>query len=132
MAYIESELTRLRQGSSETALAGTGNTSSGEAMLNTSRVRFPQRQPATLGKLHEIDLGPDARLTNIAKTEAAKKKMEASEDEDPTGGTTKVRLGKDGKPWRGRKARTSDDLKRDKLVEEVLRETRRKMTSVSC
>ncbi len=37
----------------------------------------------------------------------------------------KPKLGKDGKPWRGRKRRTSDDIKRDKLVEEVLRESRR-------
>ncbi|KAI9786789.1 MAG: hypothetical protein M1816_007796 [Peltula sp. TS41687] len=126
MAYIDCELERLRQGSAETGSPGTGATSAGDqAMANASRVGFPQRQPATLGKLHEIDLGPDARLTNIAKTEAAKKKMEAGEDEDGVGGTTtKVRLGKDGKPWRGRRVRTSDDLKRDKLVEEVLRESK--------
>lgn len=100
-------------------------------MVQTSRVKFPQRQPATLGKLHEIDLGPNAKLSNIAKTEAVKKKIEGGDDEDPSGGTTKVRLGKDGKPWRGRRARTSDDLKRDKLVEEVLRETRRKTCFLS-
>jgi len=31
-------------------------------------------------------------------------------------------LGPDGKPWRGRKRRGSDDVKRDKMVEDVLRE----------
>lgn len=39
----------------------------------------------------------------------------------------KVRLGPDGKPWRGgrRKRRGSDDIARDKLVEELLHENRR-------
>ncbi|KAI9904927.1 hypothetical protein N3K66_001456 [Trichothecium roseum] len=36
----------------------------------------------------------------------------------------KVRLGPDGKPWRGRKRRASDDVKRDQLVEEFLHENR--------
>ena len=35
-----------------------------------------------------------------------------------------MRLGRDGKPWRGRKRRGSDDVKRDKMVEDVLRENR--------
>ena len=38
----------------------------------------------------------------------------------------KVPLKRNGKPWRGRRRRNSDDIKRDKLVEEVMRETRRK------
>jgi hypothetical protein len=38
----------------------------------------------------------------------------------------KQRLGPDGKPWRGRKRRASDDVKRDQLVEEFLHENRRK------
>ncbi|KAL8742722.1 MAG: hypothetical protein Q9184_008209, partial [Pyrenodesmia sp. 2 TL-2023] len=79
--------------------------------------------PAALGKLHEIDLGLDATLRNIARTEAAKKRLEGGEPEveEPTG---KVRLRRDGKPWRGRKRRNSDDVKRDKLVEEVMKESR--------
>lgn len=40
----------------------------------------------------------------------------------------KVPLKRNGKPWRGRRRRNSDDIKRDKLVEEVMRETRRKST----
>ncbi|KAL8719394.1 MAG: hypothetical protein Q9225_003599 [Loekoesia sp. 1 TL-2023] len=81
------------------------------------------RQPAALGKLQEIDLGLDATLRNIARTEAAKKRLEGGEPEfeEVTG---KVRLRRDGKPWRGRRRRNSDDVKRDKLVEEVMKESR--------
>jgi hypothetical protein len=35
-----------------------------------------------------------------------------------------VRLGKDGKPWRPRNRRGSDDIKRDQLVEQFLHENR--------
>ncbi|KAL9596259.1 MAG: hypothetical protein Q9219_005920 [cf. Caloplaca sp. 3 TL-2023] len=80
------------------------------------------RQPAALGKLHEIDLGLEATLKNIARTEAAKKRLEGGELEvEETGG--KVRLRRDGKPWR-RRRRNSDDVKRDKIVEEIMKESR--------
>ena len=126
MAYIDTELAKLRQGTSELALSNSGTTfAEDEAMLRTTEHGYLNRQPATLGKLHEIDLGPDAKLRNIAKTEAAKRRIETGDDGDVAEGTLKPRLGKNGKPWRGRKPRTSDDLKRDKLVEEVLRESKR-------
>lgn len=35
-----------------------------------------------------------------------------------------MRLGRDGKPWRGRKRRNSEDLRRDAAVEAVLKEAR--------
>jgi len=87
-----------------------------------------QRQPAALGKLLEIDLGDEARSKNVMRTEQARRRLDGEEieDEDKPGKPGKVRLGRDGKPWRGRKRRGSDDVKRDKLVEEVLRENRRK------
>lgn len=83
------------------------------------------RQPAALGKLLEIDLGPDATLNNIARTAAAQRRLEGGEVELEEG-AQKPRLRKDGKPWRGRRRRNSEDIKRDRLVEEVLRESRRK------
>jgi hypothetical protein len=45
----------------------------------------------------------------------------------PAERSKKIRLGPDGKPWRGgrRKRRGSDDIARDKLVEELLHENRR-------
>lgn len=100
-------------------LAAATENSTGEAQR--------QRQPAGLGKLQEIDLGPDATAQNIARTEAATKMFGAfgertqSQEAEKSG---KVRMGRDGKPWRGRKRRNSEDIKRDRLVEEVLRESR--------
>ncbi|KAI4100279.1 MAG: hypothetical protein L6R37_005565 [Teloschistes peruensis] len=81
------------------------------------------RQPAALGKLHEIDLGQDATLRNIARTEAARRRLETGEVEIEES-TGKIRRRRDGKPWRGRKRRTSVDVKRDKLVEEIMKESR--------
>lgn len=76
------------------------------------------RQPAALGRLHEVDLGPDATARNIALTEAAQRRLDGEPEEDE-----KPRLRRDGKPFR-RKRRTSTDVKRDKLVEEVMRESK--------
>ena len=124
MAYIDSELARRRQtqqtSSHDQNLEGFGGLSASGTIDAAV-----QRQPAALGKLHEIDLGPDATLTNIARTEAAKRRLEdgTPEVEEYSG---KVRLGRDGKPRRSRKRRNSDDIKRDKLVEEILKESKRK------
>ena len=82
-----------------------------------------ERQPAALGKLHEVDLGPDATLRNIALTEAAQRKLGGVEPELDSQ-TGKIRLRRDGKPYGWRKRRNSDAIKRDKLVEEVMRESR--------
>lgn len=124
MAYIDSELARRRQtqhtSSHDPNIEGFGGLSASGTIDAAV-----QRQPAALGKLHEIDLGPDATLTNIARTEAAKRRLEdgTPEVEEYSG---KVRLGRDGKPRRSRKRRNSDDIKRDKLVEEILKESKRK------
>lgn len=81
------------------------------------------------GKLMEIDLGDEARSRNEAMTDRARRKLqgEAVEDEEQAARPKKVRLGRDGKPWRPRNRRGSDAVKRDQLVEEILRETRRKL-----
>lgn len=82
-----------------------------------------QRQPAALGKLQEVDLGPDATSLNVSRTEAAKRRLQGGHPE-PEEVPGKVRLGKDGKPRRPRRRRNSGDIQRDKLVEEVLRENK--------
>ncbi|KAL9116673.1 MAG: hypothetical protein Q9187_006803 [Circinaria calcarea] len=56
-------------------------------------------------------------------TEAARRRLEGAPD-DIEEGTGKIRLRRDGKPWRGRRRRNSQDVKRDQLVEEVMRESR--------
>ncbi|KAI4598587.1 hypothetical protein KJ359_003000 [Pestalotiopsis sp. 9143b] len=78
-----------------------------------------------LSKLQEIDLGDEVRSRNEAMTERARRMLqgEAVEDEQAAR-PKKVRLGRDGKPWRPRNRRNSDAIKRDQLVEEILRESR--------
>lgn len=74
------------------------------------------------GHLLEIDLGDDVRDRNVARTERI---TQGGHEDVPQGRRAKKpRLGRDGKPWRPRNRRGSDALKRDQLVEEVLRETR--------
>lgn len=132
MAYIDSELAKRRQGHAGANQQTHGHGShEGATPGGLSKDGLPQRQPAALGKLHEIDLGPDATLRNIARTEAAKRRLEAGEGAEKEEGVPKVRLRKDGKPWRGRRRRNSEDVKRDKLVEEVLRESRRTLRPIT-
>lgn len=133
MAYIDSELAKRRldiippTGASEDAATGVhASDSSPSGKAQTSKPL--ERQPAALGKLLEIDLGNEARDRNVVRTEQARRRLDGEDIEDdsaPEGKNKKVRLGRDGKPWRERKRRTSEDIRRDKLVEEVLRENRR-------
>jgi hypothetical protein len=82
------------------------------------------KQPAGAGKLHEIDLGPDATRLNILKTQAAAARINdqgvyVQEPEPPPGGRkAKFRRGR-------RQRRTSEDLQRDSLVETILAEAKR-------
>lgn len=128
MAYIDSELAKRRQGQGPSAQK-IDSGDSDEDSFDDSLEDIPadlarHRQPAALGKLHEIDLGQDATLRNIARTEAARRRLETGEVEIEES-TGKIRRRRDGKPWRGRKRRTSVDVKRDKLVEEIMKESRR-------
>lgn len=76
----------------------------------------------------EIDLGPSARETNEQLTDRAKRRLEGENIPDDSlthQKPAKPRLGRDGKPFRSkRKRRGSDDIARDKLVEDVLRDNR--------
>ncbi|KAL8685457.1 MAG: hypothetical protein Q9218_007748 [Villophora microphyllina] len=123
MAYIDSELAKRRQGQERPAHTSNGRDSDEDSLDDLPADLAKHRQPAALGKLHEIDLGQDATLRNIARTEAARKRLETGEAEVEES-TGKVRLRRDGKPWRGRKRRTSVDVKRDKLVEDIMKESR--------
>ncbi|KXH28680.1 hypothetical protein CSIM01_08301 [Colletotrichum simmondsii] len=86
----------------------------------------PKNHPIMQGKLMEVDLGDEVRARNQAMTEKAARRLLGEAVDDDTGGrrAKKPRLGRDGKPWRPRNRRTSDDIKRDQLVEEILRENR--------
>lgn len=134
MAYIDSELAKRRLNAMSSAVTSEdvvnrahGQKSSSAETMKTSKSL--EKQPATLGKLLEIDLGNEARDRNVVRTEQARRRLDGEDVEDesaPEGKSKKPRLGRDGKPWRERKRRTSEDIRRDKLVEEVLRENRRK------
>lgn len=122
MAYIDSELAKRRQGQIASTQTANGKVVD-DLEENPITDYSVHRQPAALGKLHEIDLGPDAKARNIAATEAAKRKLEGRQEEvEQVSG--KVRLNRNGKPWRPRRRRNSQDVKRDQLVEQVLRESR--------
>lgn len=101
----------------------------GRATRNESTTdKGEQKHTALTGKLFEVDLGDEVRNRNAAMTDRARRKLQglAVEDEESAERPRKVRLGRDGKPWRPRNRRNSDDIKRDQLVEEILRENRRK------
>ncbi|PWY69174.1 hypothetical protein BO94DRAFT_527309 [Aspergillus sclerotioniger CBS 115572] len=129
MAYIESEMAKRHRRNMSAEVATVDTPQKPEPDTTTlSSTDLPQREPASLGKLHEIDLGHEAKLQNIARTEAATRRLAGDDDQiliagqessskmDPGGG--------DHRPWRNQKRRTSEDIERDRLVEEVLRESK--------
>src|SRR5271156_676445 len=136
MAYIDSEMAKRRLGQnlpSSTTSNDRVPTSESDSEGNedsSGDKRLAQRNPASLGKIHEIDLGADASLRNAERTETAIRRAQNGEplpdpDEKPRK-PRKPRIGRDGKPMkpRLRKGRNSEDIKRDQLVEQVLRESR--------
>lgn len=119
MAYIDSELARQRQ-------VKNPDPSSVETQTTSSnRDESTPQQAISLGKIQEIDLGDESRHRNASLMDEARRRA-AGEDvqESRTKERTKSRLGPDGKPWRNRKRRASDDIKRDSIVDQVLRENK--------
>ena len=113
--YIESRL------SSRPAPTGTSLTrerSGAGAAHDTAQGPPRPDQAATRGRLMEVDL--DAQASSRAPPQGRDLSGRA-------GGAKRMRMGKDGKPWRPRNRRGSDDVKRDQLVEEFLRENRREL-----
>jgi hypothetical protein len=127
MAFIDSEMAKRYQHESKADNSGSNQPTQAEVAGGLSVSGHQTREPASLGKLHEIDLGEEATLRNIARTEAATRQM-AEKGESPTSvdhATSETgRPGPDGKSWRNRKQRTEADIARDRLVEEVLRESK--------
>lgn len=96
MEYIESELARRQnrtQKNDENSAASRFSQSDANDSFTNA---FSKREPATLGKLHEIDLGQETKLQNIARTEAATRRM-AGESPDAV-----EEVGK-SKSWRNRR-----------------------------
>ncbi|KAK0672845.1 hepatocellular carcinoma-associated antigen 59-domain-containing protein [Cercophora samala] len=131
--YVESALARRKRQAAELAAqqegleAGASSANATDSDPGTFPLYRPQvdSQRALQGKLMEIDLGDEARARNIEMTERARKRLQGQIDEEEENGSRrKTRLGPDGKPWRGRRRRGSDDIKRDQLVEEFLSENK--------
>lgn len=90
-------------------------------------------RPTLQGRLQEVDLGEEVRMRNAAMTEQARRRLAGEAvDEDSDDPRKRVRIGKDGKPWRSRKRRASDAIKRDQMVEELMRENRCMAPFLSC
>lgn len=134
MDYIETEMARRHRRDMPTDTSDTGTPVMDETLDGgpaASSSNFARREPATIGKLHEIDLGQETKLHNIARTEAATRRLTGNDaiapvEEDTAESTTAE---KDGKQWRSRKRRNSKDIERDRLVEEVLQESKCKCSS---
>lgn len=83
------------------------------------------RLAAGMGKLQEVDLGPEAFERNMAKIEEARKRGEGyTPDTRAKAGDSKDQQ-KPGKRRRWQKRRNSEDLRRDMAVEAVLKEAKR-------
>ncbi|KAI0600162.1 hypothetical protein F4775DRAFT_93624 [Biscogniauxia sp. FL1348] len=133
--YIEAELAK-RHSAETAAKAALQRQSSSQSDANATSsagaagLKLPDKNRALLGKLMEVDLGEESRSRNLARTDRAWRKLrgeavdEEEEEDGAAASSKKVRLGKDGKPWRPRNRRNSDDIRRDQLVEELLRENR--------
>lgn len=127
MAYIDSQMAQRYNRSPHPDNRETPQPTIPESSGVNPTSGKPEPVPASLGKLHEIDLGQEAKLRNIARTEAATRRLAGDEDEVASGeghAPTKP-AGPNDKQWRHRKRRTSADIERDRLVEEVLRESKR-------
>ncbi|KNG85535.1 hypothetical protein ANOM_005849 [Aspergillus nomiae NRRL 13137] len=133
MAYIETEMAKRHR---HTFPADDPDRSLvGETGAARPATDPPQREPASLGKLHEIDLGQETKLQNIARTEAATRKLAGDDEYEHLKHDDSLfkaaPVGKDERLWRRQKRRTSEDIERDRLVEEVLRESKRKLFNTS-
>ncbi|KAI0139656.1 hypothetical protein BJ166DRAFT_473473 [Pestalotiopsis sp. NC0098] len=124
MEFIESEIAKRKSAASPDHGASPAPSSEAATGAVNKKPEHPKHVPLQ-SKLQEIDLGDEVRSRNEAMTERARRMLqgEAVEDEQAAR-PKKVRLGRDGKPWRPRNRRNSDDIKRDQLVEEILRESR--------
>jgi len=133
--YIESEMAKRKRLAAAAAARQDDNPDDthGKAVALKFDPTLPaagvpvESQRVLQGRLMEIDLGEEESARTATMTERARKRLQGEEirDEEENDQPKKVRLGPDGKPWRARNRRGSDDIKRDQLVEEFLHENKR-------
>ncbi|KAI9654017.1 MAG: hypothetical protein M1831_005534 [Alyxoria varia] len=129
--FIDSAMARLRYAGTnphaeqDMCSSGRNGTAEGSEGGTSSRAKPQQKQPASLGRIQEIDLGPDAALRNVEMTEETVQRLRNGEPLLQAEQPRKPRLGKDGKPRRYKKnRRNSDDIRRDEIVDAMFRENR--------
>ncbi|PSR76884.1 hypothetical protein BD289DRAFT_378375 [Coniella lustricola] len=125
--YIESELARRHAAdkANDASTTQTPESSKAEPIAGLNTTKKVEDRPTMGGRLQEIDLGQEARMRTALMTEQARKRLAGELVEDESDNAAKrVRLGPDGKPWRGRKRRASEDVKRDQMVEALMRENK--------
>ncbi|KAH7115321.1 hypothetical protein B0J11DRAFT_561860 [Dendryphion nanum] len=106
----------------------TPNTAAKDAPISASLAGAVTNKPAPdarmaagMGKLQEIDLGPEATARNIQLTEQARRRMEGLPAEPAV---EEPATNPKRKPRRWQKRRNSEDMRRDQMVEAVLRESK--------
>ncbi|KAF4958192.1 hypothetical protein FSARC_11076 [Fusarium sarcochroum] len=120
MDYIESRLSN-RAGENSSQNTSSASTSDPARQTSATASKHESGRAVMQGQLMEIDLGDHVRDGNVARTGRVAHGGSAGEGERPA---KKPRLRRDGKPWRPRNRRDSDALKRDQIVDEILREAR--------
>jgi hypothetical protein len=108
MEYIESELAKRQNRGHENDQTAAAHHGDRQPDAHSTPSRSISR--AALGKLHEIDLGQEATLQNIARTAAATQRMAGEPSSEPS--------------QLGNRTRKFEDVERDRLVDEVLRESK--------
>ncbi|KFZ02334.1 hypothetical protein V501_09603, partial [Pseudogymnoascus sp. VKM F-4519 (FW-2642)] len=116
MAYIDSELAKRHHHqptsttpsthATTTAAEDSAAAAASQSQSQRQRQPSPPYQTASRGKLMEIELPPSSSVAAPPMAKAVRK----------------PRLGRDGKPLRGKKRRTEEDIRRDALVEAVMQE----------
>jgi hypothetical protein len=118
MDYIESRLSnRVARDSSQPTSSASASDPARQS--STTATKHEAGRAVMQGQLMEIDLGDQAQDSSAARN------GHAGQGEGDERRAKKPRLRRDGKPWRPRKRRDSDAVKRDQLVDEILREARR-------
>ncbi|KAF4999273.1 hypothetical protein FGRMN_2567 [Fusarium graminum] len=117
MDYIESRLSNRADGNSS---QNTASASASDSTRQTTATASNHESGRAVmqGQLVEIDLGDHSNASRTGHT---------GQRDGITDGERKAkkpRLRRDGKPWRPRNRRDSDALKRDQIVDEILREAR--------
>ncbi|KAH6961022.1 hypothetical protein HG530_004768 [Fusarium avenaceum] len=117
MDYIESRLSN-RAGGNSSQTTTSASPSDPARQLATTTSNHESGRAVMQGQLVEIDLGDHG---DVPRSGHATQGDGAADGERRA---KKPRLRRDGKPWRPRNRRDSDAVKRDQIVDEILREAR--------